>query len=190
MTQSAFLLFICRQSTNKPGGTYRRLESRRRRRRLLQSNNSQPPGVTFLLTPGLGEKLCRSLSKPYRSRSSAANRCGSHPCVDCHFRYQSNQQTSLEGLIDSKEEEEDYSSPTIFSHRVLHSSSLQGRGKSCVGPCSSPIVVDLQQRIDTGATRVFTATSVIRDIDSGEHEMMTGQPKNTLDSAAAPFLQS
>ncbi|GIY21157.1 hypothetical protein CDAR_478311 [Caerostris darwini] len=75
----------------------------------------------------------------------------------------SNQQTSLEGLIDSKEEEEDDSSPTTFSHRVLHSSSLQDCWKSCVGLCPSPIV-DLQQQIDTGATRVFTATSGIRAI--------------------------
>ncbi|GIX72232.1 hypothetical protein CEXT_560281 [Caerostris extrusa] len=79
------------------------------------------------------------------------------------------------GIIDTTEEEDD-SSPTTFSHRVLHSSSFQGRGKICVRPCPSPIV-DLQQQIDTGATRVFTATSGIRGIDSGEHEMMTGQPK-------------
>ncbi|GIY21158.1 hypothetical protein CDAR_478321 [Caerostris darwini] len=62
-------------------------------------------------------------------------------------------------------------------------------GKSCVGHRPSPIVVDLQQQIDTGATRVFTATSGIRGIDSGEHEMMTGQPKNTLNSAAHPPLK-
>ncbi|GIX72225.1 hypothetical protein CEXT_560241 [Caerostris extrusa] len=70
-------------------------------------------GCYILLTPGLAEKLCRSLSKSYRSRSSVANRYRSHPCV-------------------------------------------------------------------------FTANSGIGGIDSGEDKMMTGWPKNTLNSAPAP----
>ncbi|GIY72510.1 hypothetical protein CDAR_208671 [Caerostris darwini] len=111
-TQSAFRLLTCKQSANKPGGTYR---FERRSSRLLQSNNFWPPGVTFLLTTGLGEELC--------------------------------------------------------------------------GPCPSP-TVDLQQQIDAGAIRVFTATSGIRGIDSGEHGMTTGRPKNSLNSAAFPLLQS
>ncbi|GIY72513.1 hypothetical protein CDAR_208701 [Caerostris darwini] len=78
----------------------------------------------------------------------------------------------------------------IIPPHMLHSSSLQGWGQSCVGLCSSPIVVDLQQQIDTGPTRVFTATSGIGGIGSGELEMMTRQIKNTLNSAAAPPLKA
>ncbi|GIX72237.1 hypothetical protein CEXT_560311 [Caerostris extrusa] len=93
-----------------------------------------------------------------------------------------------EGLIDSKEEEEDYPVQQLSATGCYL--LTPGRGKSCVGPCPSPIV-DLQQRIDTaGATRVFTATSGIRGIDSGEHEMMTGRPKNTLHSAGPPSFKA
>ncbi|GIY72514.1 hypothetical protein CDAR_208711 [Caerostris darwini] len=128
-TQSAFRLFACKPSANKPGGTYDSKEEEDYSslttfsHRVLYSSSLQ----------GWGKGCVGPCPRPIVDlQQQIDTRVCSLPLpVSEHFDYLlvSHQQTSLEGLIDSKEEEVDYSSTTTFSHRVLHSSSLQGRGE-------------------------------------------------------------